>query len=296
MAATLFILAGSGAARAADSMPGRVTGVDTQAHTVTIRTDAGKTWTLSAQAAQQAVGQNLELGDLLTVTGDPTAAGSALSIRTVQLGRWQKLVPLAVSAIALIVLASVAAGWRPLSFMIGADNRVSNSQVQVVLWFGVTMTVYLATWMLRFYASNWQLCSGIGIPPNLLAMTGLSGLTFAGAKMIAVTKNNGEPPAAVGSAAAATPGARKRAADSTNWRTDLFKNDQGKLDFGDFQMMLIVVLAALIYIVSADVALGSLPLQQNVSLPDVDGSLLAAFGIGQGSYLAKKAALPAGTG
>jgi hypothetical protein len=49
-------------------------------------------------------------------------------------------------------------------------------------------------------------------------------------------------------------------------------------------------------LVSAYLTLGNLPLQEHVSLPDVDGSLLAAFGIGQGSYLAKKAALPVGTG
>jgi hypothetical protein len=42
--------------------------------------------------------------------------------------------------------------------------------------------------------------------------------------------------------------------------------------------------------------LGKLALASPITLPDVDTALLATFGIGQGAYLFKKAALPLGQG
>jgi hypothetical protein len=81
-----------------------------------------------------------------------------------------------------------------------------------------------------------------------------------------------------------------------NLRTDLFQNDVGELDLGDFQMILIALAAAVIWGVSCFDAMATLPYQVHVSLPDVDSSLLAGFGIGQGAYLVKKAALPLGKG
>ena len=146
--------------------------------------------------------------------------------------------------------------------------------------------------------SDRLLVGGIAITANVLSMTGLSGLTFAGAKMIAVSKNGGNLPAPAppANAAPAPAGTHKQKAREPDWLRDLFTNDQGDLDFGDFQMILIVWISVIIYVVSAYITLGNLPLQQHVSLPDVDGSLLAGFGVGQGSYLAKKAAVPVGTG
>jgi hypothetical protein len=87
-----------------------------------------------------------------------------------------------------------------------------------------------------------------------------------------------------------------RKADKPNLHRDLFQNSDGEVDLGDFQMILITVGAAIIWGVSCFTAMGTLAYQVHVTLPDVDTTLLAGFGIGQGAYLVKKAALPLGKG
>ena len=61
---------------------------------------------------------------------------------------------------------------------------------------------------------------------------------------------------------------------------DLFRDDLGDIDFGDFQKILITLIA----------------ISGSVSLPDIDTVLLSSFGLGQGAYLVKKMALPFGQG
>ena len=81
-----------------------------------------------------------------------------------------------------------------------------------------------------------------------------------------------------------------RTADKPSLRHDLFQNNEGQVDLGDFQMILIAVGAAIIWGVSCFNAMATLAYQVHVILPDVDTTLLAGFGIGQGAYLAKKVA------
>ena len=54
--------------------------------------------------------------------------------------------------------------------------------------------------------------------------------------------------------------------------------------------------AAVIFAIACFNSLAAMAYVTHASLPDVDSSLLAGFGIGQGAYLAKKAALPLGKG
>jgi hypothetical protein len=284
-------------ALADEGVSAKVASVSADHAIVLQQAQSNKKWFLSGPDVLKIVGHYLDEGDLVTVTGDPPSAGASVTIQAASISILPRIIAIVASAVVLLLLGAFASKWVPYRFLVGADNRVSNSKCQVVLWFGTAMTIYLATLVSRLIESNWDLVGGIAIPANVLAMTALSGLTFAGAKMIAVSKNGGNLPAAApGSVAPAAPGAQKQKVTAPDWRTDLFTNDQGELDFGDFQMILIVWLSVVIYVVSAYLALGNLPLQAHVSLPDVDGSLLAAFGIGQGSYLAKKAAVPVGTG
>jgi hypothetical protein len=55
-------------------------------------------------------------------------------------------------------------------------------------------------------------------------------------------------------------------------------------------MILTTLIAITTYVVTDFLQLGKLEIAQVVSLPDIDSYLLANFGIGQGAYLAKKAA------
>jgi ABC-type Co2+ transport system permease subunit len=180
--------------------------------------------------------------------------------------------------------------WRgaPQEFLIGTDNRYSNSQCQLALWFGAMATVYLAAVWLRIIYLGWDFVGGVGLTTNLVALTGLSAFTFGSAKVITAQK--------VDTAAQAGHVDAKPPAASPNLLTDLVQNDSGKADLGDFQMILITLAAVTIFVVSAFNFLGSLELATQVTLPDIDTTLLSAFGLGQGAYLIKKGAARLGEG
>jgi hypothetical protein len=72
--------------------------------------------------------------------------------------------------------------------------------------------------------------------------------------------------------------------------SDLFQNDAETFDLGDTQMVLITLLVIMLFLVSGVSFLHDVALQATVTLPDVDTTLLSAFGLGQGAYLFKKAA------
>jgi len=117
----------------------------------------------------------------------------------------------------------------------------------------------------------------VDIPKNLLLLSGMSALTFGGAKAITASK------------VAAAGAALKPPAPAPNFFNDLTHNDLGQFDFGDFQMLIITLIAVGTYIVLVLNFFGTVEYSKVVSLPDVDTTLLATFGLGQGAYLTKKA-------
>ena len=58
----------------------------------------------------------------------------------------------------------------------------------------------------------------------------------------------------------------------------------------------VTLLAVGVYVVRVFVCLGQVELGGATLLPDVDRTILAAFGLGQGAYLAKQAASRPGEG
>src|SRR5579863_3586357 len=99
-----------------------------------------------------------------------------------------RLVVLAVAFLILVFCAAAVTKWRPQKFLIGVDNRYSNSQCQIALWFAVVATVYAAAVVLRWHYLGWDFVGGIGLPTNLIVLSGLSAFTFGGAKAITVSK------------------------------------------------------------------------------------------------------------
>jgi hypothetical protein len=195
---------------------------------------------------------------------------------------WDRLLALGLALLCLLAAASLVTSGRPQRFMIGADNRYSNSQTQLVLWFGAVAIVYAATVALRIAVLGWDFVGGIDLPTNLIALTGFSAFSFGAAKVvttskIAATAERGEPRA-------------KTSAISPSLLPNLFQNDNGKADLGDFQMILVTLAAVTIFLLSAFHFLGALSPASPVTLPDIDTTLLASFGIGHGAYLVKKAA------
>jgi hypothetical protein len=121
---------------------------------------------------------------------------------------------------------------------------------------------------------------GIGIPQNLLLLSGLSAFSFAAAKGITTAKVQGARAQGI-----LQP---KGGAGSKGLLVDLTTNDSNRLDLGDFQMLFVTLIAVGYYLVLAFTKLGVLD-ATNAALPDVDSTILASFGLGQGAYLAKKA-------
>jgi hypothetical protein len=104
-------------------------------------------------------------------------------------------------------------------------------------------------------------------------LSGLSAATFAGAKGITVSQEETKP--------------RKTTAAASAFPGDLLRDDGGVVDIGDVQMLLVTLLAGVSYLTQVWDYMGHMPLA-HTALPDVDTTILAVFGLGQGAYLAKK--------
>lgn len=234
--------------------------------------------------------------DILKVeVDDPNNPQSITKIVEIDrpVGKTPRLIALAISFGILLLIAAGVTGWKPYNFLIGTDNRYSNSKCQLALWFGVVTTVYMATVGLRIWLLGWDFIGGVGLTQNLVVLTGLSAFTFGGAKAITVKKVN--------DAANAGKEPVKRPAAKANFPADLVQNDglQGQppqMDIGDLQMILVTLAAVIIFLLSAFHFLENLQFAQTVTLPDVDTTLLSGFGLGQGAYLIKKAASNPGDG
>jgi hypothetical protein len=199
-----------------------------------------------------------------------------------------KVVLVLIVAAALLAVLGVMVTRKALPrFLIGIDNRYSNSQVQFALWFGMVATVYSAAIFLRATCLNLDYFGQINVTGNAMALTGLSALSFGGAKAITSMKVSdavraGQP--------------TKTTAARPNLIDDLIFNDNGRPDLGDFQMMLVTLAAMVIFLVAAFRYLTALPIENPTTLPDIDTAVLSGFGIGQGAYLLKKVASPLGSG
>jgi hypothetical protein len=202
----------------------------------------------------------------------------------------QRLIALAVSFAVLLAIAAVVTGWKPNSLLIGVDNRYSNSQTQVVLWFTALITVYLATLALRVMFLGWNYLGNVGITANLLSLSGLSAFTFGTARVITSSKVQ-----AAATQAAAGQNVPQKTTGAPHL-TDLVHNDNQETDVGDFQMLFIAVIAVVIFALASYHFLETVQITQSITLPDVDTTLLSLFGIGQGAYLVKKAGSAPGVG
>ncbi|MBI1777778.1 MAG: hypothetical protein HYR63_20755 [Proteobacteria bacterium] len=249
-----------------------------------------KTLTIADPAAAETLAKARK-GDIVKFSADdstkPTQLKQLQEIRR-PVERTHRLLALAVAFAVLCLLAAGMLARSPLAFLIGADNRYSNSQTQLALWFAALATAYIATVALRYLYLGSDYIGGVQITENLLALSGLSALSFGGAKVITTQKvqNAAQPNEPVPKPSAARP----------NLLTDLVQNDRRQADLGDFQMILIALGSVAIFALSTFHFLGELKLAREVTLPDVDSTLLASFGIGQGAYLLKKAALKPGEG
>lgn len=215
-----------------------------------------------------------------------------------------RILVVAVASLLLLALAALVTQGAPLKFIVGMDNRYSNSKLQIALWFWILISTYVGTIALRAWFGGSDFFGGVNIPQNLLLLSGLSAITYGGAKAITTAKANAaaaapDPAAPAPLAAPAAPlpvaapadlSEKTILPDNSEKLSDLVQNDIGDFDFGDFQMLAVTLLAVAMYVVLVFHFLSSIDFRTQVTLPDVDSTVLAAFGLGQGAYLAKKAA------
>lgn len=212
--------------------------------------------------------------------------------------RWSLLVG---TALLLFLLATALTKGHPLRLLIGKDNRYSNSQTQAVVWFWIVISSYVATLILRRWYLGPDFLGGIDIPANLLVLSGLSAITFAGARGLTVAKKNAaieggnlDPKNFANAAAPPAAGVQPLIAPAAsravpNLLRDLTTDDFGKFELGDFQMIVLMIVAVATYVAITFEFLGHIEFRSIVTLRDVDTTILSLFGVSQGAYLAKKA-------
>jgi hypothetical protein len=206
-----------------------------------------------------------------------------------------RVLVLGACALALLGIAALVTGGKPLVFIVGADYRYSNSKTQLAVWFWVVITTYVATVIFRVWWAGWDFFGAVNIPQNLLVLSGLSAISYGGAKAITTAKvdaaaNPVTPQGGVPRAPDDDPKkAKGRTPGQARFFQDLLQNDIGQFDFGDFQMLMITVIAVVMYLTLIFHFLGRIDFVKTATLPDVDTTILAGFGLGQGAYLAKKA-------
>jgi hypothetical protein len=269
---------------------------------------------------------NLHLGDHIRI--DFTLATNTVTdiggLAAPKVSTSARIGILVASFLSTFLLGTLLTRGRPLKLILGMDNRYSNSKLQAALWFWVLVTTYLEFLYFRISVGGFDFLGNISIPQNLLLLSGMSAVTFVGAKGITTAKANAAADARAAAAAqnaaqgdlaaiaavavADAPGAVAVAApqapaippppprekdmaqpgSESLWK-DLMQNDLGDFDLGDFQMVIVTLLAVGTYMLTVHHALGSVQLSASTTLPDLDTTILSAFGIGQGAYLAKKA-------
>jgi hypothetical protein len=273
------------------------------------------------------------LGDHVRVAFDSTFAVQAIDGAAYSyLSAKYRFSMLLVCFLVPLAVATLMTWGHPFKLIVGLDNRYSNSKLQAALWFWVLLASYLDVLYFRISVAGLDFLGGINIPQNLLLLSGMSAITFTGAKAITTAKVNAANANAVIDVNAAAAPAKDlaqaaavaavdrgaevsvvvpAAATASNtplqdpknslgegeesfWR-DIVQNDFGNFDFGDFQMIIVTLLAVCTYLLAVHHYVGAISLTATTSLPDVDTTILSTFGLGQGAYLAKKAAGNIGT-
>jgi hypothetical protein len=214
------------------------------------------------------------------------------------------------SILVVPVLAVLLTLGAPTKLIEGKDKRYSNSKTQAFAWFTLVVGAYVGTVLVRCLAWGTIPNSQVQIPVNLMLLSGMSALTFVGAKWVTTAQVQPARAAAAdlvrkralvtGAVGAGVADDANRAADIAERGVkrpaeaprpgDLVQDDEGNVDFADFQMLVVTLIAIVAYglrLLDFWSAVAWTPL---VSLPDVDTTILALFGVGQGAYLTKKIA------
>ena len=241
----------------------------------------------------QAILLDLSKGDLVDLDYDyKTNELTSLSVATISDVNWLLRLGIILGSgalfylVAYLIVNGIKKDWKRNNLndiFVGQDKRLSNSKSQMAIWFFVVIVSYISFNVLRVWKSgDLGFVGGISIPENLLVLSGISAVTYGGAKVITQSQVNSKP------------GSKRNAPDNQAGLKDFVTDDTGNTDFGDLQMSFITLIAVVVYLLQFFDFLGTLELQHLVTLPDVDTTILSVFGFSQGAYLAKKTAQSTG--
>ena len=240
------------------------------------------------EEAVRETARGFNVGDRVRVASRPSAGPNSQPVITlltaarIVVSARRRITVILCALLGLVIITVAITRASPAKLCIGQDGLYSNSQFQLVAWFTALIVSYIAAVWFRSWDLHEGFLAGINIPTNLLLLSGASALTFGSAK--GITANKVED-------AIRTTGQNPKVPKGqvASLFYDLTHNDLGQFDLGDFQMVVITLLSVTMYVLLVFTFLGSLETRRVVSLPDIDTTVLAAFGLGQGAYLTKKA-------
>ena len=193
-------------------------------------------------------------------------------------------VPWGMTAVVLAVFGlayrALAGSWRFWRLAVGRDGRYSTSLFQSLAWTVVVLASYLAIWFARLHLGA---TGAIGaVPQSVLAAMGLSlGTTVTAALITSRRVTTGRE--------------RRDPADASDLGFgQLICDDVGQPNLAKTQLLAWTAVALAIYVVTTVVTVArtaaATSLEGLPPLPDIEPTLLILMGIGQGAYLAVKAA------
>ena len=272
------------------SAKGRIDTMDSAKKTLTLTecdsSCSGKRLTLQVPDDKAAVFTTLLPSDRVSFSADEKSVLQVIALTGRFVEKRDRIVALSCALVFCLLLTTLLTWWHPLKLILGEDQRYSNSKFQMAVWFCVVIATYLGVISLRVRELGWDFLGGVNIPSNLLLLSGMSALTYAGAKGITTAKID---------TATAQGHPDPKPSGEPHFFRDLLQNDAGSFDLGDFQMLVVTLLAVGMYAAGVFHSLEVIQASQTTLLPNVDTTILASFGLGQGAYLTKKAVGNAGT-
>lgn len=186
-------------------------------------------------------------------------------------------------AIGVLWLASAvfADDWNPLALAMGADNRLSTSKLQLLLWTASVGFVYAMVYADRVITLA-RVDPITSVPQNVLIAMGISITSAVAARAITVSQVSANPD-------------NKDVADSPSYDPSALVREDGATtaSLTKVQILFWTVVAIAVYIVTSFHQLGQIAGCTGGScpgLPDIDTTLMVFMGLGHASYIGGKLA------
>ncbi|HEX3463046.1 MAG TPA: glycoside hydrolase family 25 protein [Candidatus Elarobacter sp.] len=180
----------------------------------------------------------------------------------------------------LWLVSTVFAGdWNPFALAMGADNQLSTSKMQVLLWTACVGFVYATIYADRVLTLG-QVDPITKVPDNVLIALGLSVTTAVAAKAITSSKVAADP-------------AHKEVAPAPSYDPAALVRDDGasSASLTKVQMLFWTVVAIVVYLVTSFHDLGTIAnCNTGCSFPDIDTTLMLFMGLGHATYVGGKLA------